>query len=314
MSASPYRSETAAVADRPTKPKLLIVDDECDNLDLLFRTFRRDFQVYRAESGVAALEILQDQGEVAVIISDQRMPEMKGTEFLSRTVPQFPDTVRIVLTGFTDVEDLVEAINTGQVHRYITKPWNPDELKGVVLKATETYQLLKERSEELRRAQAQNAFLAKILEVAQTCNRPSECLGPLAAAFVESLGADACTIAIVEDGQLGTQRGTAAAKTGPWVEPSTDPIVQRALQTQQMQVWLDPSQDSELTTCDPYTSGTVRGHIATVAIYRGTPMAILSLQWQTPPLLKSGDIQLIQRCVDEVAIALACVRHAVNSP
>ena len=101
--------------NRPKKPKMLVVDDEPDNLDLLYRTFRRDFNVLKAESGIRALEVLDIEGEVAVIISDQRMPEMKGTEFLSKTVPQFPNTVRIILTGFTDIEDLVDAINSGQV-------------------------------------------------------------------------------------------------------------------------------------------------------------------------------------------------------
>ncbi|MDX2242835.1 MAG: response regulator, partial [Leptolyngbyaceae cyanobacterium bins.302] len=149
--------------DRPKKAKMLVVDDEPDNLDLLYRTFRRDFQVLKAESGVHALELLASEGEVAVIISDQRMPEMKGTEFLSRTVPQFPDTMRIILTGFTDVEDLVEAINSGQVYKYITKPWNPDELKAVVQRAAETYELLKQRTEELQRSQSQTALLYNIV-------------------------------------------------------------------------------------------------------------------------------------------------------
>ena len=102
---------------RESKPKLklLIVDDEPDNLDLLYRTFRRDFDVIRAESAIEALKVLDEQGEVAIIISDQRMPEMLGTEFLSRTADRFPDTIRIVLTGYTDVEDLVDAINSGKV-------------------------------------------------------------------------------------------------------------------------------------------------------------------------------------------------------
>ena len=104
-------------ARKLSKPRMLVVDDEPDNLDLLYRTFRRDFKVLKAASGGEALELLSQEGEVAVIISDQRMPEMKGTEFLSKTVPQFPDTVRIILTGFTDVEDLVDAINAGQVYR-----------------------------------------------------------------------------------------------------------------------------------------------------------------------------------------------------
>ncbi len=141
--------------DRPKKLKILVVDDEPDNLDLLYRTFRRDFHVLKADSGMNALQMLAAEGEVAVIISDQRMPEMKGTEFLSKTVPQFPDTVRIILTGFTDIEDLVEAINAGQVYKYITKPWDPGELKAVVQRAAETYDLLKQRTEELRCANAQ---------------------------------------------------------------------------------------------------------------------------------------------------------------
>ncbi|MGB7891261.1 MAG: response regulator, partial [Microcoleus sp.] len=151
---------------RPKKPKMLVVDDEPDNLDLLYRTFRRDFNVLKAESGIRALEVLGIEGEVAVIISDQRMPEMKGTEFLSKTVPQFPNTVRIILTGFTDIEDLVDAINSGQVYKYITKPWDPNELKMVVQKAAETYEILKQRTEELDRAQNQIQLLATIMQTA----------------------------------------------------------------------------------------------------------------------------------------------------
>ncbi len=169
--------------ERPKKPKMLVVDDEPDNLDLLYRTFRRDFQVLRAESGIQALEILEAEGEVAVIISDQRMPEMKGTEFLSKTVPQFPNTMRIILTGFTDVEDLVEAINSGQVYKYITKPWDPNELKAVVQRAAETYELLNQRTDELRRAHAQMALLTTIVQVAKEAATLQDALQP----FVRTL-------------------------------------------------------------------------------------------------------------------------------
>ncbi|MCY7274764.1 MAG: response regulator, partial [Phormidesmis sp. CAN_BIN44] len=86
-----------------TKQKILVVDDEPDNLDLLYRTFHREFKVLRAESGPAALDILSREGDVAVIISDQRMPMMSGTEFLSLTATQYPDIIRIILTGYTDV-------------------------------------------------------------------------------------------------------------------------------------------------------------------------------------------------------------------
>lgn len=134
------------------KLKLMVVDDEPDNLDLLYRTFRRDFKVFKADGALSALETLDKEGEMAIIISDQRMPVMNGTEFLSKTVDRFPETIRILLTGYTDVEDLVDAINSGKVFKYITKPWSPENLKAVVQQASDTYKVLKKRTNELRRA------------------------------------------------------------------------------------------------------------------------------------------------------------------
>ncbi|PZO50432.1 MAG: fused response regulator/phosphatase [Phormidesmis priestleyi] len=145
------------------KLKLLVVDDEPDNLDLLYRTFRRGFEVFKAESGAEALDVLAEQGEMAIIISDQRMPKMNGTDFLSRTVERFPDTIRMVLTGYTDVEDLVSAINSGKVFKYITKPWNPKNLKVVVEQAAETYTVIKQRTQALSRALAQESLSNSIM-------------------------------------------------------------------------------------------------------------------------------------------------------
>lgn len=145
------------------KLKLLVVDDEPDNLDLLYRTFHRDFKVFKAESGAEALALLEAQGEMAIIISDQRMPQMDGTEFLSRTVERFPDTIRMVLTGYTDVEDLVSAINSGKVFKYITKPWSPTKLKEIVAQAAETYRVIKQRTQTLSRALRQQSLTNDIM-------------------------------------------------------------------------------------------------------------------------------------------------------
>jgi serine phosphatase RsbU (regulator of sigma subunit)/FixJ family two-component response regulator len=134
------------------KLKLMVVDDEPDNLDLLYRTFRREFRVFKADGAISALELLEKEGEMAIIISDQRMPLMNGVEFLSKTVDRFPETIRILLTGYTDVEDLVGAINEGKVFKFITKPWNPEQLKETVNQAAFTYGVLKQRTEALRRA------------------------------------------------------------------------------------------------------------------------------------------------------------------
>jgi response regulator RpfG family c-di-GMP phosphodiesterase len=119
--------------------KLLIVDDELANLRLLERLFRQDYYCLTASSGEEAIQLLS-QHDVAILITDQRMPQMSGIDLLKRTAELRPHMSRILLTGYTDVEALVEAINCGLVHRYITKPWNNDDLKLKVARALEQYQ------------------------------------------------------------------------------------------------------------------------------------------------------------------------------
>ena len=119
--------------------KLLIVDDEQANIRLLERLFRQDYYCLTACSGEEAMEIL-DQHEVAVIITDQRMPRMTGVELLKRSAKRRPHMVRILLTGYTDLEALIEAVNCGLVYMYINKPWNNDDLKLRVSRAVEHYE------------------------------------------------------------------------------------------------------------------------------------------------------------------------------
>lgn len=295
--------------ERPKKPKMLVVDDEPDNLDLLYRTFRRDFNVLRADSGVNALSVLSTEGEVAVIISDQRMPEMKGTEFLSKTVPQFPDTVRIILTGFTDVEDLVEAINSGQVYKYITKPWDPHELRAVVQRAAETYELLKQRTEELHRSQAQTALLATIVQVAQESDRLEACLEPIAQAFGESFYADGCILQLVENNALTAQLGTYT--TVETIENSLDkdPLVQEAIAHQSLQVWVNAPGATPPAGAEYYQTVGIQTHLVIPIIYRALLLAVLSLQWKqkTTPL-REDELKLIHLSAQQVGLALTSTR------
>lgn len=295
--------------ERPKKAKMLVVDDEPDNLDLLYRTFRRDFQVLKAESGVHALEVLATEGEVAVIISDQRMPEMKGTEFLSRTVPQFPDTMRIILTGFTDVEDLVEAINSGQVYKYITKPWNPDELKAVVQRAAETYELLKQRTEELQRSQAQTALLYNIVRVTQEATDVNSCLEPLAVVFGKTFHADGCILQRVANDSLAAGQGIYSADEiiHNWL--AKDSLTQAAITSKQMQVAVDIPSDSNLAAAEHYTNSGTQAHLIVPVVYRDQVLVVLSLQWKNPCVLREDELVLLHLSAQQVALAIASLQH-----
>lgn len=120
---------------------LLLVDDEENILSALVRLLRRDaYTILRANSGKAGLELLA-QHKVGVIISDQRMPEMTGVEFLSRVRELYPDTVRILLSGYTELNSVTDAINRGAVYKFLTKPWEDDLLRANVEEAFHHYEM-----------------------------------------------------------------------------------------------------------------------------------------------------------------------------
>lgn len=123
------------------KYNILIVDDELANLRLLQRLFSSEHNVLTAESGEAALEIVRRQ-ELAVIISDQRMPGMTGVDLLKKAAEYSPQTVRIILTGYTDAEALVDAINSGVIYKYVTKPWINSELKVTVQRGLQHHETM----------------------------------------------------------------------------------------------------------------------------------------------------------------------------
>jgi response regulator RpfG family c-di-GMP phosphodiesterase len=125
--------------------KMLIVDDELANLRLLERLFSRDYECLTATSGSDAIRLLE-QHDVAVLLTDQRMPEMTGIELLRHTSLSRPHMVRILLTGYTDVEVLEEAINSGLVYMYVTKPWDNEALKLKISRACDHYESNKKGS------------------------------------------------------------------------------------------------------------------------------------------------------------------------
>lgn len=131
---------------------ILYLDDEEHNLVSFRAAFRRHFKIYTTASAREAVKLLR-QHQIPIVITDQRMPEMMGVQFLEAIVPEFPDTIRMILTGFSDVEAIIKAINTGRVYRYITKPWDENELLMTLNGAA-----------ELVRVQQQNRALVEELE------------------------------------------------------------------------------------------------------------------------------------------------------
>lgn len=180
------------------KDKILIVDDEPAFLRLLTRIFRREYEVISAGSGDEAIELLKLQN-VALIISDQRMPGMMGVEFLKIAAKIRPNTIRIILTGYTDIDTLVEAINSGVIYKYISKPWQEEDLEQTARRALEHFRsvnALRESQDKFR------AFIETTSEVVWSWDlnfeftyinpavenilgyKPGECLGKNVEPFI----------------------------------------------------------------------------------------------------------------------------------
>lgn len=125
-----------------TKEKfpILYVDDEAHNLTSFAATFRKEYKIHTATNGNEALEIMRSN-EIKLVITDQRMPEMTGIQLLEKLSPEFPDSIRMILTGFSDIEVIIEAINSGRVFRYITKPWDENELRMTIENARQMFDL-----------------------------------------------------------------------------------------------------------------------------------------------------------------------------
>jgi DNA-binding NtrC family response regulator len=125
---------------------LLLLDDEENILRALARLLRRDgYKILMTTRAQDAFELLAKH-EVQVILSDQRMPEMSGTEFFSRVKDLHPDTIRIVLSGYTDLKSVTDAINQGAIYRFLTKPWDDEQLRQIIAQAFREYRQSKDKA------------------------------------------------------------------------------------------------------------------------------------------------------------------------
>jgi response regulator RpfG family c-di-GMP phosphodiesterase len=125
---------------------VLYVDDELNNLNAFKAGFRRDFNIYTANSAAEA-EVILKQELIHVLITDQRMPETLGTELLAEAVKKYPDQIRILLTAYADVEAIIDAINRGHIFKYFKKPWDTNLLKQSILEGYEIFALKKKESQ-----------------------------------------------------------------------------------------------------------------------------------------------------------------------
>lgn len=145
------------------KINILFIDDEENNLISFKAVFRLKYQVFTAIDTVKAMKIL-DTERIEIIITDQRMPNMTGTEFLEKVLEKYPQPMRILLTGYSDVSALIEAVNKGKIFHYLTKPWNEEELNATIVRAYEVYetdQKVKEMNDKLAVSNGQLEFLLR---------------------------------------------------------------------------------------------------------------------------------------------------------
>jgi signal transduction histidine kinase len=137
---------------------ILVVDDEPDVVKSVQDLLRYDYKVLGATRARDAIRLMEEN-EIHVVMSDQRMPEMSGVEFLGRARTDHPEAIRLLFTGYADIRAVIDAINQGNVYRYITKPWDPDELQTVIREAVERHDLLVERKRLIAELEQKNAEL-----------------------------------------------------------------------------------------------------------------------------------------------------------
>jgi signal transduction histidine kinase len=156
---------------------LLVVDDEVDVLDSLRHQFHRTYRVLTSPSGAEAIDLLE-KNDVEVILTDQRMPGMPGDVLLRQARILKPDTIRMLFTGYADIQAVINAVNEGHIFRYILKPWDTAELEGIIRQGVEQYDLLAERRRLIAELQAANSQLVE-------ANGELARAGQLKTAFIE---------------------------------------------------------------------------------------------------------------------------------
>jgi response regulator RpfG family c-di-GMP phosphodiesterase len=146
------------------KHTLLIVDDEPDVCDSVHDLLRREFRVLKAHSGQEGFQVMQEE-EVHIIMTDQRMPQVTGVELLTKVKARNPRAVRMLFTGYADLESIIAAINQGHVYHFLKKPWQPEELLEAVRQASLEYDRILIEADETEKLRLEIAELQKRVDV-----------------------------------------------------------------------------------------------------------------------------------------------------
>lgn len=149
------------------KFNILFVDDEEGNLRVFKSSFKWYYNIYLANSGEEGLKVLENE-KIDLVITDQRMPKMTGVEFLEMIIPLYPNIPRIIVTGYTDLESIIEAVNNGRIFHYVTKPWEVDELKKIIENALQVSMLKSENQDLVTNLQRTNNQLTSALHQLDT--------------------------------------------------------------------------------------------------------------------------------------------------
>jgi len=147
-----------------SRPRILVVDDEEAILETMTFTFEDEYEVFTSTDARRALDILDEKAPIAVVLTDQRMPNMSGVEFVTEVCRRHPATVRMVLTGFSDMDAIIQAINDGHIYAYITKPWEPDQLKQLMKQAVDRYRLAALNERLLEELKNSNLYLEAVMD------------------------------------------------------------------------------------------------------------------------------------------------------
>jgi DNA-binding NtrC family response regulator len=149
-------SSDASATPPPLRRPILVVDDEPEMLFSVRNLLRREFDVHTASSGAEGIKILQEH-VIHLVMTDQRMPEMTGVELLQRVKNEHPGAMRLIFTGYADIKAVIDAINQGNVFRFVTKPWEPEDLLAALHEAGARYDLIARRNQLLKEMRAYEA-------------------------------------------------------------------------------------------------------------------------------------------------------------